>query len=295
LPWGHTERPYAAGGATTPLVAPDAVDLLISVRAPPPVFGRGYVDAVADAEIERVAAEQAVRGDAIAGRVHRVPYQSVPDPDDVFHDLAFGELVIGRFGLKARIGTADDFAADAYQGDMSMTSPLRPDELANPDGLADDDASGPDLDLDRVQRTGDYVRMLAIPVRGSAPDGEALFTDIGCAVCHVPTLRTRADYPIPALADVDAPIYSDLLLHDMGEERADAMVEFDAGPRDWKTPPLIGLRFQRTLLHDGSATTVEEAILAHSVPDAESAEVGAAFEALSDEDRDAVIQFVQSL
>jgi CxxC motif-containing protein (DUF1111 family) len=71
-------------------------------------------------------------------------------------------------------------------------------------------------------------------------------------------MRTRADYPIEQLRAIDAPIYSDLLLHDMGRELADGIADGDANWREWKTPPLIGLRFMRTFLHDGRAGSLEE-------------------------------------
>ena len=296
LPWGHTVRPYVAGGATTPLNPPDDVSgLLVTRRLPPPVLGRGYVDAVLDSEIERVAAEQARRTDGIRGRVNHVTYQSQRDPDNEFHTHEFGDEIVGRFGLKARIATADDFAADAFQGDMSLTSPFRPDELANPDGLVDDEYAGLDLDLETVTLTADYIRLLEIPTRAAHPEGEQVFEEVGCAVCHAPSLRTRADYPVAELADIDAPIYSDLLLHDMGASLGDGIAEGEAGPRDWKTPPLIGLRFQLYFLHDGSAGSVEEAILRHGEDDSEAAGVVRAFESLDADERAALVEFVESL
>jgi CxxC motif-containing protein (DUF1111 family) len=294
LLWGHTVRPYVAGGAMTPLLPPDDRAVAIGVRAPPPVFGRGYVDAVDDAEILRGAGEQEAAG-VVRGRPNRVPYQSVPDPADEFHAVAQGDLLIGRFGLKGRIATADDFAADAFQGDMSLTSPLRPDELPNPDGLADDALPGPDLSTERVQRVAGYLRLLAMPPRPDDPVGAGLFADAGCAECHVPSLRTRADYPVPPLADVDAPLYSDLLLHDMGADLGDGLTDYDAGPTDWKTPPLMGLRFQPTYLHDGRAASVLDAIEAHGAPDSEAAPSVDRFHALSDADRARLVAFVEAL
>ncbi len=254
LPWGHTVRPYVAGGASTPLDATRRPGRAARhPRMPPPVLGRGYVDAVLDSEIERVATEQAARTDGIRGRPNYVTYQSERNPDNEFHAFEFGDAVIGRFGLKARIATADDFAADAFQGDMSLTSPFRPDELPNPDALVDDDHPGTDLDIDTVERTADYIRLLEIPQRVPNTEGAQVFDDVGCAVCHAPSLRTRADYPVPALADVDAPIYSDLLLHDMGTDLADGMEESrrrsarleDAAAHRAPLPDLLPPRRQR--------------------------------------------------
>ncbi len=298
LPWGHTARPQTAGGAQSSLAVPEDVpDLLVSTRSPPAVFGRGYLEAVLDNEIERVEAEQAARGDLITGRINGVPWQSEPNADTEFHTYGPGDVgLIGRFGLKARIATIDEFTADAYQGDMSITSPLRPDELANPDGLVDDDLPGEDITLETVNVVGDYVRLLEIPVRTApAGDGAYLFEATDCAACHVPTLRTRDDYPIPQLAGIDAPIYTDLLLHDMGDGAADGLEDFDATSTEWQTPPLIGLRHLRRYMHDGQATTVTAAVLAHEGPGSEANASVESYLSLTATEQADLIAFVESL
>jgi len=297
LSYGHTIHPLVAGDARTPIEAPAGdPSVRVTTRLPPAVLGRGYMEAVLDSEIERVAAEQALRTDGIHGRPNHVAYASQPNSDTRFHAHQPGDLVIGRFGLKGRIATVDDFTADALQGDMGITSPLRPTEFPNPDGLTDDLKPGIDVTIDSVNQRAMYVRMTAIPKRAAAdPRGAAAFAASGCAVCHVPTLKTRPDYPLAPLADIDAPLYSDLLLHDMGSLRADGISEGEATGRDWRTPPLVGLRFARGLMHDGVATTVEEAILAHAGPGSEADGSVTAFQALSPEDRALLLAFVSSL
>src|SRR3990167_9196613 len=91
-----------------------------------PVMGRGWLEAIADSELERVAAEQTSRTDGVSGRPNHVTWKSEYNPETLFHQHQPGDVVIGRFGLKARQPTLDDFAADALQGDMGLTSPLRP-------------------------------------------------------------------------------------------------------------------------------------------------------------------------
>jgi CxxC motif-containing protein (DUF1111 family) len=297
LPYGHTVHPLATAGALTAIVPPAGdPSVKVTTRLSPAILGRGYLEAIADAEIERIAAEQAARGDAIHGRVNHVVYASQPNPETRFHDHQPGDVVIGRFGLKARIGTVDDFTADALQGDMGITSPLRPAELPNPDGLIDDLKPGPDVTIESVNRRALYVRMTAIPARAAGDvRGPALFAAASCAVCHVPSLATRPDYPLAPLAGIDAPIYSDLLLHDMGSSRADGISEGEATGSDWRTAPLIGLRFERGLMHDGIASTVDEAIAAHAGPGSEANDSVAAFMALSAEDRALLLAFVSSL
>jgi CxxC motif-containing protein (DUF1111 family) len=298
LPYGHTVRPQTAAGAKQGITAPaDQKGLLMSTRMPPAVFGRGWLEAIADDEIERVEAEQADRGD-VSGRINRVEYRSQPNPDSEFHSHKTGQKnLIGRFGLKARIASLDEFAADAYQGDMGITSPLRPDELPNPSS-EDDAKPGVDIDADTVNRVGDYMRVLRIPTRAKDADDEdakALFAGTGCADCHVPSLHTRADYPIEELADKDAHVFTDMLLHDMGKKFADGLQDYDAQTSEWRTAPLIGMHHLHQFLHDGRAETIEDAIVLHGDDGSEAKPAVDAFLKLSKDDREALLSFVEAL
>lgn len=296
LPFGHTVRPRFNSGATQGVLPPDDIEVALSRRVGPPLFGRGYIEAIDDAEIERAAAEQERAPFGVTGVINRVPYQSERS-DSRFHDYGPDTVgLIGRFGYKARIATLEDFTADALQNDMGLTSPLRPNELPNPDQLADDGHVGLDLDLEVVELLADYARLLAIPSRGEAPPGGAeLFEEVGCATCHVPTMRTRDDYPVAALAGVDAPIFSDLLVHDMGEALADGTREHGAGGREWRTAPLVGLRFLRGYLHDGRADTLHDAVLRHGGIESEANEIVDRYQALSNEERELLLDFLSTL
>jgi CxxC motif-containing protein (DUF1111 family) len=302
LSLGVTERPFTVAGATQPLLAPanplPGHELVHSRRIGPTVMGRGYIEAVLDSEIERVAAEQAARTDGIHGRINRVTYHSQAIAGvAVPHE--YGQTnVIGRFGVKARVATLDDFAADAFQGDMGLTSPMRPAELPNPDGLPDDDKPGPDLTAELVTTVAAYVRTIEIPSRAGAAStaaGAAAFVAADCAVCHATGLNTRPDFPVPQLAGIYAPLYSDLLLHDMGDDLADRQTDESAGPRDWRTAPLMALRYQSAYLHDGRAATIEVAILKHAGAGSEANGSVAKFKALSPDQRAALLAFVQGL
>jgi CxxC motif-containing protein (DUF1111 family) len=304
LAFGHTVHPLvvssAAGELPTPILPPTGQSSVkVTARIGPPILGRGYMEAVSDSEIERVAAEQSARADAIHGRINRVAYASEPNIDTSFHEYAKGQTVIGRFGLKARVATLDDFTADAFQGDMGITSPLRPEEFPNPDGLMDDGKPGVDVDYRSVNLRATYVRLLAIPRRDESDAGATLFDATLCSVCHVPSLQTRADYPIAELAGVDAEVYTDFLLHRMSDQLADGMpadaIDGQAGSFEWRTSPLIGLRFNRTFLHDGRAKTIEEAVLAHQGQGSEANDSVARFDALSAADRATLLEFVQGL
>jgi CxxC motif-containing protein (DUF1111 family) len=298
LAFGQTVRPYYAGGAQMGLLPPsNQPQLKLSLRVGLPVFGRGYLEAIDDREIVRVESEQARRSDEIHGRTNRVVYQSQPNAEQRYHQYTPGQSgLIGRFGHKARIATLDDFSADAAQGDMSITSPMRPSELANPDGKMDDRKPGPDIDLQTINLLADYMRLLAIPHRvGVSEGGRTLFDAALCSVCHVPSLQTRASYPIPELAAKSAPVFTDLLLHDMGTELADGLTDGSATSRQWKTAPLIGLRFFQSYLHDGRAKTIEEAIVLHDGTGSEAKGAVQKFRALSQRERQELIQYVLSL
>jgi CxxC motif-containing protein (DUF1111 family) len=128
-------------------------------------------------------------------------------------------------------------------------------------------------------------------------EGRRLFDEVRCSACHVPSLRT-GESPIRALANRDAALYSDLLLHDMGAALADNRPDGVATGREWRTPPLWGLRLMRQflngdafLMHDGRARSVEEAIALH---DGEARLARERFLALSAPQRAALLDFVES-
>jgi uncharacterized integral membrane protein (TIGR00698 family) len=114
-------------------------------------------------------------------------------------------------------------------------------------------------------------------------EGGRLFIATGCAKCHVPSL--------PA-GDREIALYSDLLLHDMGPALDDKIVQGDATGRDWRTTPLAGLGFRSRYLHDGRATKLRDAILAHG---GEGEIVRDRFFELSDADREAIYRFLNAL
>ena len=220
-----------------------------SERQPSALFGLGLVAAIPSETLEALAAQQA--GTDTPGRVNRV------------------DGAVGRFGQKAQFPALDGFIADALRNELGITNPRLPDEKpASQAGGAACDLR-PDLEDDgaAVAMLSDFVTMLAPPPRGpvgpAEQRGEAIFHEVGCASCHVPSMRTGPS-PIAALADRDVPLYSDLLLHDMGEYVADGIRQGSAGGTDWRTPPLWGLGRRLWYLHDGRATDLRTAIEQHN-------------------------------
>jgi CxxC motif-containing protein (DUF1111 family) len=153
-----------------------------------------------------------------------------------------------------------------------------------------------------VLRTVSYVRLLARPGRGESnavvDQGEALFSSIGCATCHIPSMTTGAN-AIDALSNVEVSLYSDLLLHDMGPALADDRIDGPASGTEWRTRPLWGLRLVREFLdgkayylHDGRASTLTDAIFAHG-GEAEAARN--TFIVLDEDSQEALLAFLESL
>jgi CxxC motif-containing protein (DUF1111 family) len=148
-----------------------------------------------------------------------------------------------------------------------------------------------------------YVQTLAVPSRRNFDDpavksGKTLFRQIGCASCHITELKTGIHPEIPELSNQTIHPYTDLLLHDMGEELADNRPDYKADGREWRTPPLWGIGLIEIVnghtffLHDGRARNLEEAILWHNGEGKASKEN---FVKLSKENREALIKFLKSL
>jgi CxxC motif-containing protein (DUF1111 family) len=163
--------------------------------------------------------------------------------------------------------------------------------------------SHPELEDGALDDMTLYHFALAAPRQRDLDDppvqkGGRLFAQAGCATCHRPLLRTGPSAPLPALANREFAPYTDLLLHDMGEELADHRPDFLAGGRQWRTPPLWGLGLLATvgegvaLLHDGRARNPLEAILWHG---GEAAAAREAVRRMAVEEREALLAFLDSL
>jgi CxxC motif-containing protein (DUF1111 family) len=158
---------------------------------------------------------------------------------------------------------------------MGITSRLFPQEnapngntnlLAQFDLVPDpEDVVDPVTGKSDIDHFADFMRLLApppaLPLTRSATAGRTIFSQIGCATCHTPVLFTAAG-PIKALSSKPVPLYSDLLLHDMGA-LGDNIGQASARPREMRTAPLWGVRVITTYLHDGRAASLNEAIKAH--------------------------------
>ena len=275
----------------------------VSLRLPPPSFGVGLIEAIADATILALADPTDANGDGISGRANIV---SVPDYVMAAAGSAGAINTVGRFGRKAQVASLLQQVAEAYHQDMGITTDFLPEENVNPlarqVGISADKVGDPELPASTVHAVTTYIRLLAPSAPGELTpqriEGRDLFTSTGCASCHVPELATGPN-EIAALANKPVRLFSDLLLHDMGDELADNRPDGQASGREWKTPPLWGLRLvpkflngQMLLMHDGRARTLEEAIMLHG---GEGAGARSRFTALTPAQRRALIAYLESL
>lgn len=275
--------------------------VMISPRIAPQVIGLGLLEAIEEKEVLWNAEQQALRPDAIKGMPNRV------------WDAYAQRDMLGRFGWKANVATLAHQTAGAFLGDIGITSSLFPQEnctkaqkdcLRAPNGS---EKGEPELSDKLFNEIVFYQATLAPPARRHVNDvqvlkGQKLFEQAQCAVCHRPSYTT-GKVPFPALSSkaLEGQMiwpYTDLLLHDMGEDLADNRPDFKANGRQWKTPPLWGIGLipdvnnHKRLLHDGRADGVEEAILWHG---GEAAQSRNRFMNYSAQDRAALIRFVESL
>jgi CxxC motif-containing protein (DUF1111 family) len=283
-----------------PEVTPPGV--AVSVRLPPPVFGAGLIEAIPASAILANVDSLDADGDGISGRpnfVAAAAFVPATEPN------GGPGLHVGRFGRKAQNAVLLQQVVVAYLEDIGITSPFLPVENRNPlSGVpieAVDRVADPEVSNATVQAVTHYLRALAPPLPGVETarrvEGRALFTQIQCAKCHVPSLQSGAS-SLPAVANRTVTLYSDLLLHDMGPGLADNRPDGQASGTEWRTTPLWGLRLMRRfmngealLLHDGRARTVEAAILLHG---GEAVTSRNAFALLSAAQRAALLDFVES-
>ena len=235
---------------------------VIAHRITTPLFGTGLVEAIPDATLQALAAQ--AKPDGVKGHT------------SVVQDAITGVTRVGRFGWKAQHASLNAFSADAYLNEMGVTNEIFPhenapngsatllaesDKISDPEDKASTENPKPDFIL-----TADYMRLLA-PVPRAATNasiikGETVFKEIGCTVCHVPSLKT-GNSAVAALSNRAVDLYSDLLLHDMGT-LGDGIPQGNATATEMRTAPLWGLRLRDAFLHDGRASTAELAVLAHA-------------------------------
>jgi CxxC motif-containing protein (DUF1111 family) len=270
----------------------ESLPLRSAQRNTPALFGAGLIDAVSDDELRRAEERTFTKFPEIKGRV-----STLPD----------GRL--GRFGWKAQVATLDDFVRAACSNELGLEVPGK--HQASLDSAKEFQPAKLKLDMNEEQceLLTRFLAELSPPVRRSADDrrlpsyGYMVFESIGCATCHAPKLG------------VVSGIYSDLLLHDMGEASSDTAAYYGAPSppqslgnvaganessnrsgtavaTEWRTPPLWGVADSAPYLHDGRAPTLDAAITQHG---GEAAKTAMRYSKLASVDRRALLGFLSSL
>ena len=257
-------------------------DAIITNRLAPALVGLGLLERLTDEQILKNQDVQDEDGDGVSGKANMV------------YSPLHKDFRVGRYSYKASAPSLLHQIAFAANNDMGLTNPLFPKEnctknqkecLAAPKG-----ADLFDLPMKRLEAISFYLSNLQIPKSTiTQKEGEKLFGEIGCVKCHAPSFILEDGYEIKP--------FTDMLLHDMGEGLSDGREEFEATPREWRTPALWGLGKYKLasgpeLLHDARAKTVEEAILWHG---GEARKIKDDFMNLSRENRERIINYVKEL
>jgi len=264
-------------------------DVAITNRVGQGLIGLGLIAMISD---EQILANQDIEDkdkDGISGKANIV-YS--PEKKD---------FVVGKYTWKASAPTLRHQVAGAANNDMSLTTSIFPNENCTdsqeeckkaPRGDVKRSGTPFDLPDNRLHAITFYLKNLKIPKSIiTEKEGEKLFSNIGCAKCHTPSFKLENGYIVKP--------FTDMLLHDMGEDLSDGRVEFLATPREWRTAPLwsigkreIALGKAPDLLHDGRAKSIEEAILWHG---GEAKNSKQDFMSLSKKQREKVIKYIKEL
>jgi CxxC motif-containing protein (DUF1111 family) len=277
----------------------------IIFRIPTPVFGAGLIENIADATIlANMAANAQLKSQlGIAGH----PNYSGNDGS------------ITRFGWKAQNKSLEVFAGEAYNVEIGVTNELFQNERANPpasclynptpEDRTNFTSSGAQIPSD-VVAFADFMRFLSPPVPSvngipgnptaqSIQAGQAIFNQVHCNLCHTPSLQTAASNMTPGLDNQPAGLFSDLLVHHMGDGLADNVAQGAAGGDEFRTAPLWGVGQRVFFLHDGRATPANggllQAIEAHHSRGSEANQVISLFNQLPPQEQQALLNFLRSI
>jgi CxxC motif-containing protein (DUF1111 family) len=250
-------------------------------------------------------------------------------------NLSGNDGTIARFGWKAQNKSLAIFAGEAYNVEMGVTNDVFPQQrdenptcaLGKPepndinrvdlDGADNAAFDNPLQELPDWQLFVVMMRFMDGPQpdahpSASAQKGKQLFASIGCSACHTPSMKTGGTTGVAAtsvggafnskvLVDRPVNLFSDLLVHHMGPQLADNIVQGAAGPDEFRTTPLWGVGQRIFFLHDGRTSDIQQAIFMHAsaggsgYPASEANAVINNFAELNATDKQAVLDFLRSL
>jgi len=287
----------------------------IIFRIPTPLFGAGLIEAIPDSAIlANMRSNTSLKSPlGISGHPNAHLSGNV--------NRSANDGTITRFGWKAQNKSLLMFAGEAYNVEMGVTNQLFPQERDETPGCLFNATPEDTLNFTTTSATtgnsntavisdieafANFVRMLApptpAPATPSSENGRATFARIGCAHCHTPSLTTgtmiasgSSTHPSAALSNQTANLFSDLLVHHMGEGLADGITQGGAGPDEFRTTPLWGVGQRVFFLHDGRTNNLVDVIRAHRSRGSEANKVIERFNKLSTQEQQEIIDFLRSL
>jgi CxxC motif-containing protein (DUF1111 family) len=285
-------------------------------RIPTPLFGAGLIEQIRDTDIlANLAAETPAKQQlqikgklniVVSGNTHTQQTRIQGEVNNNGNDGT-----IARFGWKAQNKSLLIFAGEAYNVEIGISNELFQTEREEQgptftmpnDGTNPPDATKPLAVLSDIETFAAFMRFLAPPLPsnsepGGAPSiskGKALFTQVGCHLCHSPALTTDPKSRVAALAGKTANLYSDLSLHQMGSNLDDGISQGQAVGNEFRTAPLWGLGQRIFFLHDGRTSDLVVAIQEHRGNKSEANGVIRKFDRLSETDKQDLLNFLRSL
>jgi CxxC motif-containing protein (DUF1111 family) len=282
---GRTDAPAACN-----IAQPDFSNASnLSLRIPTPLFGMGLIEAITDTTLKNNLAATAARRQALGIL-------------GAFNTSA-NDGTITRFGWKAQNKSLMMFSGEAYNVEMGVTNEIFPQEREEnaacaTNSLPEDQMNFATGQPSNLELFSIFTRLLAppqpSPANPSTNNGQALFSSIGCALCHTPTLQS-GNSVYPALSNQAVNVYSDLATHNMGTGLNDGVTQGQANGQEWRSAPLWGLGDRLFLLHDGRTTNLVQAIAAHDSQGSEAHQVIRNYQALSASQQQDLLNFLRSL
>ncbi len=273
-------------------------------RIPTPVFGAGLIENI---EESTLLANKAAQGNnvGVSGTFNRNG----------------NDGTITRFGWKAQNKSLVIFAGEAYNVEMGVSNEVFTQERPLPGegtttGLPANCKINPtpedhtNFNTTAVGTSSDavgfaiFMRFLAAPTPStttpggatSINNGRSLFSAVGCALCHTPSLKTAPSSLTPSLSNATANLFSDLEIHHMGTVLNDNVSQGGAGGDQFRTAPLCGLGQRIFFLHDGRCKDLLCAIEAHESQGGEATTVENIFDVnLTASQQQDVLNFLRSL
>ena len=279
-------------------------------RIPTPVFGAGLIEQIPDSTILANMSSNASQKGALGIRGH-ANFDATGRTVTGISNNNGNDGTIARFGWKAQNKSLLLFSGEAYNVEQGITNELFQTERDGtpscqfatvPNSITDTTAPAALDAISDIEKFGFFMRFLAPPTpspdtpggAASIANGKSLFSSIGCALCHTPTLTT-GNSAVAALRNQPANLFSDVLVHDMGDGLADGVSQGQAGPREFRSAPLWGLGQRIFFLHDGRTSDLLQAIQAHSSTGSEANGVIGNFNRLPESKKQDLLNFLRSL